>query len=247
MRTLGTGPRPTLLLHPYLVPGRLYDQLVEPWLHSHTFYVPDYPGYGDNGQMEGPYTLQRYATWVAHQLQQLPPMPCLGYSMGGVVAQLLVAMQPESITRLVLACTFAHKPQTLTEKAQKLAFAPLVQRLGGRGLAGVMYSELRKSVSPTKFDTRQLRLLVAANRTDVITRNAEEIFGVDTRTLLPHIQQPTLVIAGAKDWVIPAHHTRQLAERIPHAQLLTIPDAAHFLPFTHREAFWPPVMDFLDQ
>ena len=45
---------------------------------------------------------------------------------------------------------------------------------------------------------------------------------------LPEIAAPTLVISGDKDLMTPLRGSRVLAERIPNAELVVIPDGTHF-------------------
>lgn len=241
---IGTGPLHMVLLTPYLFPAALYESLTRPWQASHTFWVPDYPGYGLAKDVEGPYNPERYATWVAEVLTELPPMPVMGYSMGGLVAQHYAATHPQRVTRLILACTYAHKPQTLLERSQRTLFVPLVKRLGPAGLARVMYGELRHLTGTRPRGLVALKELVLQNRPDVIAENARALFQTDTRPLLPHIAHPTLVVAGEKDWIVPAHHALQLAETLPQAQLQTLPGAGHFAVFSHSGQFWPLVLRF---
>ncbi|MBX3103014.1 MAG: alpha/beta hydrolase [Bacteroidetes bacterium] len=241
----GNGPRPLALLCPFLFPSALYEQLALPHLQDYTLYVPDYPGYGHAAELAGPYVIERYAEWAADLLRPYGPMPMMGYSMGGIVAQLLAAQEPGMVSRLMLACTYAHKPQTLIERGQGLAFAPLVKRLGPRGLARVMYAEIINMVRSRPKEIVRLKQLVEACRPEVIAENARSLFRVDTRPLLPQITQPTLVVAASADWVVPAYHARQLAKEIPRATLHILPDASHFAIYTHGPVFWTKLKDFL--
>jgi pimeloyl-ACP methyl ester carboxylesterase len=55
----------------------------------------------------------------------------------------------------------------------------------------------------------------------------------DGRPWLAGMAVPTLVVAGAKDSAVPAHHARLLAQDIPGAVVWEIPDAGHMLICTH--------------
>jgi len=59
----------------------------------------------------------------------------------------------------------------------------------------------------------------------------------DLRDALAHIQQPTLVLHGQLDAVIPVQAGQYLAEHIPHADWHCFEDAGHAPFLTHAESF----------
>jgi pimeloyl-ACP methyl ester carboxylesterase len=50
----------------------------------------------------------------------------------------------------------------------------------------------------------------------------------DASDLLPRIATPTLVVAGGRDPLTPAHLARRMADLLPDAELALLPDATHF-------------------
>jgi pimeloyl-ACP methyl ester carboxylesterase len=66
-------------------------------------------------------------------------------------------------------------------------------------------------------------------------RQLEAWSGHDTFDRLPAIDVPTLVVAGGQDIATPARMGRVVAERIPGARLVELPDEAH-QPFQERPA-----------
>jgi pimeloyl-ACP methyl ester carboxylesterase len=67
----------------------------------------------------------------------------------------------------------------------------------------------------------------------------------DSQPLLAQINVPTLVIVGAEDPLTPPADSQLMAERIPNARLVTIPDAAHLSNMERPEAFNQAVGEFL--
>ena len=63
---------------------------------------------------------------------------------------------------------------------------------------------------------------------------------------LVRIAVPTLVLAGADDRLIPLEESRRMAEAIPQAQLVVIPDAGHLAPLENPEASNAAILRFLD-
>ena len=59
------------------------------------------------------------------------------------------------------------------------------------------------------------------------------------------IECPTLVIAGAHDWICPPNHSRLIAQRIPRAHLKVFANSAHATAADEPEAFLAAVRGFL--
>ena len=59
------------------------------------------------------------------------------------------------------------------------------------------------------------------------------------------IQQPTLVVNGVRDEMIPVRNSYWLSENLPNAMLLTYPDAGHGSLFQWHDSFQHHATDFL--
>ena len=70
--------------------------------------------------------------------------------------------------------------------------------------------------------------------------------GADNRAILPTIEQPTLVIAGANDRIAPAPQTKAVAETVPGARLEIVADAGHAAYMEQPDAYNTLLKDFLD-
>jgi 3-oxoadipate enol-lactonase len=71
------------------------------------------------------------------------------------------------------------------------------------------------------------------------------IQGHDTWRDLIHIRNPTLVLAGSEDALIPAENSRILAERIPHARLQVFEGGGHQFLIEQPDQFNKAVLEFL--
>ena len=67
----------------------------------------------------------------------------------------------------------------------------------------------------------------------------------DTWDELPSIGAPTLVMHGDADLLIPPENARQLAARIPGAELILVPGAGHMLQADAGDVVRAAVLDFL--
>jgi len=68
---------------------------------------------------------------------------------------------------------------------------------------------------------------------------------VDQRGTLRAVHRPVLVLSGAEDRTTPADAAHDLAEAIPGAEEIVIPNAAHMVPHEQPEAFLAALRDFL--
>jgi pimeloyl-ACP methyl ester carboxylesterase len=63
--------------------------------------------------------------------------------------------------------------------------------------------------------------------------------------VLKDIRQPTLVVNGVHDEMIPVRNSYWLSENLPHAVLLTYPDSGHGSLFQFHESFTRQASAFL--
>ena len=74
------------------------------------------------------------------------------------------------------------------------------------------------------------------------------IAGHDTRARLAELAGlPTLVIHGTDDVLVPIELGRELADGIPGAQLVEVPDAGHLLTTDAEETVAAAVLDHLER
>lgn len=237
-----------VLVHGYMVDGGMFMP-VEGGLASHyRLLIPDLRGYGAAWNWPGPYTLHQRAADVALLIEHFAggePVWVLGYSMGGVVAQLLYRERPDLVAGLILSCTFAYKPLTTLEQWQGRLLPRLLKLLPPSSLANLLYPQAFGSETFPPEVIEWYKKALQHTRLPVLLADAENIFRFDGRPFLDKIRVPTLVIGGTADLIVPVHHSRLLAEKIPGSQLVLYPGASHALIFTHRRPFVRDVHRFI--
>ena len=183
----------------------------------------------------------------------LEEVDLLGFSMGGMVAQVIAAQEPRLVRKLILAGTgpaggvgidrvtrLSHVDTlrgllTLQDPKQFLFFTrtPNGRRAGKEFLARLKErtEDRDKRISLRSYGAQ----LTAIHR-----------WGKQAPADLGLIRQPTLVANGESDRMVPTSNTVDLGRRIPESKVVIYPDAGHGGIFQYHEAFVAEVLEFLD-
>jgi 3-oxoadipate enol-lactonase len=208
----------------------------------------DFPGYGDSA---GQPTLSAMVDSVLAMATHIGArrLVVLGHSMGGMVAQELVAVAPDVVQGLVLACTSASFGKA--DGAWQAQF--LAERLApldaGLGMAGMAQRLVPGMVSP------QASLAAVNTAMEIMGRVPEATYrvalpaiaGFDRRAALAAIQVPTLLLAAEHDRTAPPEVMQRMAARVPAAEYLCLPGAGHIANVEAPHAFNAAVVSFLQR
>jgi 3-oxoadipate enol-lactonase len=137
----------------------------------------------------------------------------------------LAANAPERVDRLVVCCTAARmpRPEDYAERARVVR---------NKGMAAVADMVIGRWFTPA-FQVRRpdavagIKTILLATPPEGYAATCEALAAMDLRDDLPRIAASTLVIAGAEDQATPREHAQEIARRIPAAELVVIPGAAH--------------------
>ncbi|MGK9043903.1 alpha/beta fold hydrolase [Mammaliicoccus vitulinus] len=180
----------------------------------------------------------------------------LGFSIGGMVAQSLAIHHPDLVRKLILSGTgpaggiapshprmeeMMYKAEGSKEDAIEtflFLFYPETEK--GRELG--KQSLKRIFDQKTKDSTLQVR---DAQLTAIAKWTNEDFNGY--KELLNKISNPTLVINGDNDIMVPTENSFTLSQNIPDAQLIIYPNAGHGHLFQHPLRFANHVNVFLDE
>jgi poly(3-hydroxyalkanoate) depolymerase len=194
--------------------------------------VFDIPGTGGSSAPLAPYRFSWLAELAANVLDGLGiagRVDVAGVSWGGGLAQEFTHRYPQRVRRLVLAATTAGSfalPGRLSALSKMLSARRYIDREYMARIAGELYGgKLRtnpalleqygKRLQPPRGSGYYLQILAGIGWTSV--------------HWLRTLHQPTLVMVGSDDPIVPAANGRFLAKLIPHARLVTIPDGHLFL------------------
>jgi poly(3-hydroxyoctanoate) depolymerase len=231
VRRDGQGP-PLLLVNGLGASVEMWSPL-RPALPGRELISFDLPGAGRSSVPCVPLRIRGTANVVAGLLEKLgvAHTDVLGYSFGGVVAQELAHRHPALVDRLVLAATAAGWPSwPPTPHVVLLMMTPA--RYHGRRLAQAIVPVV--AGGRTAHDPEVLRgsieeRLACPPPTLGYLQQLYAVTGWTSHPWLGRIRQPTLVLHGSGDPIVPVVNARLMAWRIPNARLIEVPDAGHLL------------------
>ena len=111
--------------------------------------------------------------------------------------------------------------------------------------ASLLFSTAFVESNPGRFRELLAKGMESPASPQGFRRQAQATMSFDTFGQLPHIQVPTLVIAGTEDSILPAENSRILASRIPNAELLLFEGVGHGYVWEAADKANRAVLDFL--
>jgi pimeloyl-[acyl-carrier protein] methyl ester esterase len=229
--------RDIVLLHGWCYSAGVWGSLATKLAPRYRVHSLDLPGYGPMPAC-APYTLDSLARAVA----RVAPRRChvVGWSLGGEVALAWAKQAPLQVRRLALIATtpcFTRRP------GWPCATAPAVLREFRRSLAVDRAGLLaRFTAAQSKGDARAWRfagLLEQLSRRDtsdsVLAGGLAVLAQADVRSGLHGVRQPTLVLHGAHDRIVPPAAGRRLAAALPAGRYSLLRSCAH-APFLSQPA-----------
>jgi poly(3-hydroxyalkanoate) depolymerase len=207
----------------------------------------DVPGAGGSPDSPLPYGFPYLAALLSKLLTKLGyqgQVDVLGYSWGGALAQQFAFQNPRRCRRLILAAT-GTGALMVPGKLRVLAKILTPQRFSDQEYAASVAAELyggaaRNDASAVK---RLLgRQLMAGSRLGYLHQLCAGSIWTSMFTL-PIIRQPTLIVAGTDDPIMPATNAALMARLLPRAQL-HLHSGGHLDLITNAAEFAPVIDAF---
>jgi pimeloyl-ACP methyl ester carboxylesterase len=206
----GQGP-PVLLIHGGLGHADIWASQVADLMADHTVIVADSRGHGRSTRTEEPFGYHLMASDYLALLDTLgiDKVDLVGWSDGGIIGLDIALNNPERLNRL-----FAHAANVTTDGVDPgvetdPVFGAYIERMGA--------DYARMSPTPDQFESF-----------------VEQIAGMWasqpawTDAELATITTPVAVVLGDHDEAITRSHTDHMAEVIPGAELVILPEVSHF-------------------
>lgn len=210
----------------------------------------DNRGVGKSDAPAGPYSILQMADDAAAVLSAagVDAAHVIGVSMGGMIAQELALKYPSRVRKLVLACTACGGPKVVR------AESAVNEALMARGTMSL--EDAAVAVLPYIYDAGTPRERIDEDldvrRRATLPQPAPfmaqlfAILGWQSYDRLPQIGSPTLVIHGEHDKLVPPGNGRLIAESIPNARLVLLPNASHIFTTDQPEAAHRELLSFLN-
>lgn len=246
--TLGGGPT-VLMLHGIGGGHLAFAPQVETLASSGWRAVAwDMPGYGHSAPIE-PYTFKGLAQSCIRLIESLRcgSVALLGHSMGGMVAQEVVARRPELVNKLILCGTSPSFGKPEGDWQQQFIAERTAPLDAGQTMADLAELLVPRMVGPgslpegVKLATHCMSLV----NPSTYRRALECIVTFDRRANLANIHVPTLLVAGEHDRNAPPAVMRKMADSIPHSTFLEMKGIGHLQNLEAPDEFDALLLNFL--
>lgn len=182
----------------------------------------------------------------------LSEVDLLGFSLGGCVAQQMAAENGRMVRKLILAGTAPKGGEEHLLAVLQAAFSktdapdprlPLFFTPSSASQSAGLAFLRRAQVRTEDRDTDNGSAVTDPQAKALITWCATPDPG---HAMLRAIKQPTLVVSGSDDTMLPADNAYAMFKGLSNAYLMLYPDSGHGALFQHHEAFVSHVRTFLD-
>lgn len=240
---IGGRGDPLLVLHG-AGGNRGWTRWVQQVAEHFTVWAPTHPGFGSSGDadwMEGIDDLARFYLWFIDAAGLGRPH-VLGHSIGGWTAAEMAAMSPRSIDRLVLVAPVGLKPEA--GEILDIFYYPPPQLLGmtvhDPKTVPEWHELFGRPLTPAELE-------IATRNREMTARLTWKPYMHNPRLahFLPRVTNPTLIVWGRHDHIVPLECGEQYRRLLPQATLTVLERCGHLPPVEQPEAFARLVLDFL--
>src|SRR6266702_3935942 len=175
-----------------------------------------------------------------------------GFSMGGMIAQVIAQEEPQLVRKMILAGTGPAGGEGI-DKVTRISYLDIARGLltrqdpkqflfftrtaNGRRAGKEFLARLQERTAE-----RDKAISLKAYRAQL---TAIHRWGLEQPHDLASIHQPVLVMNGESDKMVPSKNTVDLDRRLPDSQLVLYPDAGHGGVFQFHEDFVQRALEFL--
>jgi pimeloyl-ACP methyl ester carboxylesterase len=202
-----------------------------------------------------PTTIQEMATDAVTFIRALgfDQVDLFGFSMGGMIAQVIAQEEPQLVRKMILAGTgpaggegidkvtrisYLDTARGLLTRQDPKQFLFFTRTANGRRAGKGFLQRLKE-----RTEGRDKAISLRAFRAQL---KAIRRWGLQEPADLSTIPHPVLVANGESDRMVPSRNTIALAERLPNSELIPLyPDAGHGGIFQYHEQFVRKALEFL--
>jgi 4,5:9,10-diseco-3-hydroxy-5,9,17-trioxoandrosta-1(10),2-diene-4-oate hydrolase len=253
---LGT---PVILIHGLGGYVESWRRNILPLSSQHRVFAVDLPGFGQSDRLrDGAYNLQTYVQFISEFLEALglERAHIVGHSLGGCISLQFTFTYPEMVDRLVLVSS-GGLGREMTPLL-RLACLPVLgeiltgpSRMGSRlFLEAIVNDKALIGDEDVQIDYELSKLPGMQQALLMTLRTLGSVFGQKPSFYEPILEklatitQPTLVIWGRQDSIVPVSHA-DVARRIPNSQVQILERCSHYPQFEHPQEFNQLLQEFL--
>jgi uncharacterized protein (TIGR00369 family) len=250
----GQGPA-LVLLHGIPSSSYLWRDLIGPLSATFDVLAPDLLGYGDSDKrLDADLSIAAQARYVVAFMETLGvhQAAVIGHDIGGGVAQLLAADEPQRVARLILIDSAVDNnwPVPVIARLKEPAWDQIMVNIDMRkglreGLETGMTTPGRVTDEVVDEWTRPfqdlggrrayLRAARALNNRDLVARSKH----------IEEIETPTLILWGANDTFLEPRWAEVLQRKLRNSTVEIVDPGGHFLPLDRPDAVVEGITRFL--
>ena len=227
--------KPLVFLHGWGQSKQIWHEQYQSFADASYLNLPRHGGAADS------------QAWLETLIAQLPGQPCIlvGWSLGGQLAMQLAAQYPNRIHALVLVDTtpcfriqkdWQHGCADTIFRGFEQGIQDHATKTMSRFFALMLHGDAIERAELNRIAKASINRLTPTS-TQALQQGLELLANLDLRPILEHIAQPTWVVHGQCDAIIPYAAGAYLAEHIPHATLHRFESCGHAPFLTQTQPF----------
>lgn len=218
-----------LFLHGYLSSSKSFIYQTKFFKKYFNVYAIDLKGFGENGDMDYPYSLDDYIEDVKRFIKEkgLKRPHVIAHSFGGRIVLKSAYLDKELYDKIVLTGSAGLKPKRTFKYIVKNITFNLLKHFIKREKLSKFYSKDYLSLSP------------------IMKESFKKIIGEHLDYTLIGIQNKTLIINGELDTETPPYTAKKLKSNIKDSKLIMLKDTGHFCFIDKPYTFNMEVREFL--
>lgn len=215
----GSG-KDLVLLHGYLSCKESFYPQIEYFSRYFRVTAFDFPGFGESGALEEPYSVSDYCDWTENFLKRegITFPHVIAHSFGGRVAVKCLS-RGEIFDRAVLCGCAGIIPKRTVKYRMRVRAYKIAKKIAPR-------------FAEKKFGSAEYRTL-----SPVMRESYKKIVNEDLRKDAEKITRPVLFINGADDGETPVSSARVYTSRVKGSRLLVMEHCGHFAHLDNPLAF----------
>ena len=247
------GPPVVFLVHLAAVMDNWDPRVVDGFAAKHRVVVFDNRGVGASSGSPANSIEQMAEDAITFiKAMRFEQVDLFGFSMGGMIAQEIVQMEPRLIRKMIITGTGPAGGVGIS-KVARVTYLDMIRGwlsrqdpkqflFFTRTPSGIRAGREFLARLQERSEDRDKKITLRALQAQL---KALRIWGSKRPGDLSRVHQPVLVANGDSDRMVPSSNTYDLARRLPNSELIIYPDSGHGAVFQFHADFVPKALEFL--